>query len=115
MSDMEAFVNALAEKLDLAIDKAQPLAEEIVRQYVLQETVLGFVSAAFALGGIVALILGIRWMQRNPGWIDGPPAFDPVFAVIATVGGAFTILAGVTTAITHFIHSIAPLPNMLGL
>ena len=107
-NEVAFIVDKIAEKLNVAVDKVQPVAEETIRQYVLREQFYGYCLAGYALIFLFILIGGLiseRFLKedrRGIGYIIS------IFAFIV-------MLMFIEVVIGHFANAIAPLPSLFKL
>lgn len=95
----EQFIEKVAQKLGLAVDRLQPLGETIIREYVRAAWVQAIGCAFFT----IALLLLLRWC-----WIAGHKAADggygkgDVFVIMGIIVGIAAIIfaAGIMDALS---------------
>jgi len=113
-------VDKLAEKIGLAAEKLQPLAEETLRQFQMRAglwfTITGLAAFLCFSGLTYCVWLGVRGSGRDECGCrlhpDGPDDDVLVFAA-----ASLFVFGGVTAgiALINLGHYLAPLPSMLGL
>lgn len=112
-------VDRLAEKLGVAVDKIQPLAEDTLHQYIVREWFLGIVwllvgAAVFFLG--VSLVIGKHGVKSTAKDKQGDWAGQKVAAI--AFGGLMAVVGFVLISvlgIEHISRALSPLPSILGL
>lgn len=107
--EINKVVDNLAEKLGVAADKLQPLAEETVRQV----QVRGLMNALIAVA-VAAMIVAAGWRVR----VQAAKRLDASDAVQVEMASWFITVLAVTIALIPFCNNlsqyIAPLPYLLG-
>ena len=121
---MGKVVNAVAEKVGLAVEKIQPLAEEVVRQYQMREACLAVVFGVLFLGGVFALIKYVAWAKRaiaveeEEEKAKGKEVELGVYGVALLLGVLIFVATCLPAAILGtkaVLRAVAPLPSLLGL
>ena len=109
-TDLSAVVDKLAEKLNVAVDRLHPVAQEVLEQYVVRQWFGAYccLGAALLLAGVFLLFLRSA-LKYEPG--------TDSFALRFAVGAASLVLALLLTPIglSNMCRAIAPLPPILGL
>lgn len=96
-------VDKLAEKVGVATVKIQPVAEEVLKQYVRREWATMLIGLAIALLGLWCKTFSeIKADEDERAFVYG------IFAVVL-------LLIGAAVGIEALLHLIAPLPAILGL
>ena len=103
-------VDKLADKIGIAAEKIQPIAEETVRQVSCKGMIIFGIGAFLLLIGIVAL--GVCYKTGKKALED-----DDYFpgAVISGVVCLLLFVTGMVTLLDGLILWIAPLPHIFGL
>ena len=112
-NEVGQIVDKLAEKMGVAVEKIQPLAEEIVRQYqaraLAQVVICGLIACALCVVGAALLRKGNAYQEKHGG---DNGAFD---LFVAATASFVVACVPVGSAIASVMHYIAPLPSILGL
>ncbi len=108
-NEVTQVVDALAEKLGMAADKLQPIAEETVRQV----TLSGKIGCAFGLAlCAIALFLGLLIpIVIKKECLDNEDLVIPLLG-LCTFGA---LLVGGLAIYSGLVRWLAPLPHLLGL
>ena len=112
-------IDKLAEKFGVAVDKVQPMAEEVLRQYVMRASVEAVMCFVF----VASLIVYGSWAAkkaRSLPYVDVGKSHPEVCGTAICLGISVVIsfvlifiLAGVGTQ--AIMRAVAPLPSILGL
>mgnify|MGYP001569841966 CR=1 FL=1 len=103
-NEVAFIVDKIAEKLSVATDKIQPIAEETLRQYQTRELLYAqssfTISLLFFLIAIIIFILGLNSTDKDNALISIVP--------LVLFIGSFVI------AVTFYGHYLAPIPSIFG-
>ena len=120
--DVSAVVDKLAEKLGVAVEQVQPLAEEVVRQYVVREWAfaIGCAILWIALLGLCAIAAqtGLRNGHKEAARDANYTSDETSWYILAAASGIVALIATAICAghVVYFVsHALAPLPSLLGL
>ena len=109
--NVETLVDKLVEKIGLAVNKLQPITEEVLRQYQMEHIFLTIVGAIILLTGIGT---GLLLIKKGKALDDNDGEGIGLYIV-----GGLSIFFGLFVGLPVFINGlacyIAPLPNILGL
>ena len=109
--NVTVLVDKLSEKLGLAAEKIQPIAEEVLRQYRIEHILFTIIGVIILLVGIgTGLLLIKKGKASEDEGSDGTG--------LCIVGGMtifFGLLVGLPVFVNGLVCYVAPLPNMLGL
>lgn len=106
--DVNKVIDKLADKLGVAVEQVEPLAEQVVSQYVLRSTFWGIGSLIIAISFlVVGVVMCHRTLKDNPHETEVAAAWAIIMSVIALIPLAL--------AFQNLGNAIAPLPSMLGL
>ena len=112
-SQVNQVVDKLAEKIGLAVDKVQPIAEEVVRQYAAREVFMARSLLAFSVLCITAAVMGAYSLctmddkESSEGKI--------VASIMAVMVGGFAFVGCIIVSSIKYGNAIAPLASILGL
>ena len=97
----EAIIEKLAEKIGVAVEALQPVAEEVVRQYVLKSWTYCGLGVFLILAAVGLFGLACRLE-------------DDLFVVPVFLGAAAFVTGGIVVGV-NLGRAIAPYPSLLGL
>ncbi len=107
--EIGVLVDKLADKFGVAVEKLQPLAEEVVRQYVVRSWLCAF----SVFGGCVILMICGIWFWRAA--CATKMEDDRVQTVCLSALMVAASLICFCIGIEYVCHAVAPLPSILGL
>jgi len=105
--EMEKVIDKIAEKAGVAVEKIQPIAEEVVRQVQDRALFLGCGCAVIAFIFLLFIVLSFVFCRDKDGGIP-----DNIAPAIAIMGLFFAIFCIAT--MVNFSDYIAPLASILG-
>lgn len=113
--NMEVVIDKMAEKIGIAVEKLQPLAEETIRQYIARET-------AFAICGGIAVLFGLflglvcikSAIKVGEDLSSKGDKYIPL-VVISGIASLIFVIVGMVEGIAGLGNALAPLPGLLGL
>ena len=109
----EPSVDKLAEKLGVAVEKLQPLAEETIRQYVARETAYAIIGGFFAFVGFFFLFCACPYFVKKV--TETKEEAYGSLAVGCGIFGVVGIIGGLVEGISALGNVLAPIPGLLGL
>jgi len=121
-TEMNGLVDKLADKLDVAVDKVLPVAQEALEQFVVRETSLAIVSGALAVVGLVALFFCGALVYKSATKLGDCKCCEEPPYVAGCIGGglgsifALVLLCAQThCAVYHAAKAMAPLAALVGI
>ena len=111
---IERTIDKVADKIGVALETAQPITEEIVRQYQIEHLIYAFIGVLIMLVG-----LGTAGVLRHMAYItneQGHHVYDRGDCVVTSI--IVAVLCLINGGVTFFYNLgmyLAPLPNLLGL
>ena len=112
-TEMNGLVDKLADKLDVAVDKVLPVAQEALDQFVARETMFGIGCFFAALLCVVGFYVGWRVYSRKEEsrWGDDNKMFGGMTMMVSgLVAGLFCGLG-----LGHIGNALAPLAALVGI
>lgn len=117
--DVGQIVDKLADKLGVAVDKIQPLAEETVRQIVLRSWIWAGIAFLSVLGGIILFIatfklwtkLANKYSEEHSRWEEA----DAMQIVLRLILSVAMSTVGIVEFANNIGSALAPIPTILGI
>jgi len=109
VTQIERIIDKVAEKLNVAADKLQPLGEELVRQVSLAGWAQGIASAILV---IISAILFYLFIRKAYEVADAGK--DPVGEVIGVVACGVVLIVCVGLSVQGLMQAVAPLAYLVG-
>ena len=112
-NEIGTVIGMVCDKVGLAVDRVQPLAEEVVRQYSQKEMLYTMECVMFAVLFAVMAIIGGVLCKKSTGSEDYQEGM--LIAGVATLAfGAMLACIVADTAFSHYGNAISPLCGLIG-